>query len=321
MSLNLDQISSIDKLINISNSISEYKIIKIINTVRQYGKYVCHIRDDIDRVQYKIPMVYLGKKMDVYFEYDCTGQYLNIIIFNCDNTRQHLKITLSYNNDPEIKYLENDKSGFIPSINENGVKLSTGEYLMNFSHKIVALVGFNTIRLDDDSHLYINKGDSKIIVKLWLYKLIKDGRSWYSKFGYTQSNIYDIMMDINDVKNLKLQDIYDKLICYVEYLNSENNREKNSDDFIFQNCNDLIEFLKCKLHFDTLYNFTINSDIIDFATLTNKLYQSFFKKEIHISCEKSLKFDWYEKILKLFTSNVLMINNNISKYIVSFNTK
>lgn len=323
--LDLDVSKSILELgININTTCPSNTIHAIIAIVKQVGinRGVVH-RDIADVFQYELSIKYLDNVFPMIFEFDFSLQYINIVLYNDDQTKTYLKIFLSINDDPIIKYIENDKTGFVYGYSDSAVSLKPGEYLMHLSHGILSYIGFDRVRLDDDSYLITKYGNgTEMRTKLWLYLLIKNGKSWYSKFGYQRGNssIYDFDLILSDINSLNLEEI---TIHLTKIINAPNRR------FIDSNLIEISEKIIAiigKSH-KTLEEFTKNRPMEDFTILTNNLMQSIYSKKLFIennTREESsnsddsnnptytmVEFLWYDKLWKLFIANVIQINNDV----------
>lgn len=314
--LNLDVSNTVKELdpLFTTNSIHS-TIYRLIELIKKYGKYIGIVsRDTGDILQYILNIKYLGITLPLVFEFDFIQQYINICFYNGDQTKTYLKLFLSINDDPIIKYVENDKSGTVPSYSNNTILLKPGEYLVNFSHCFFNYLGFSRVRLDDDSVLimYDNEG-AEIRIKLWLYLLLTKGKSWYAKFGYEPCNSSDYSMKINDVRNINLVSVRDHLKNILLRTNFNDLDEMLTNAIkelftILENCN------------GTLEDYVKNNDIIKAGILLNKLYQSIYSKKFYImnedDSETMITFDWFNKFHDLFHINACQINNNISNWFV-----
>lgn len=318
--LDLDLSHSIkdyDDTINAKHMIGT--LYKIINLIVKFGKYIAIIYNPIvNTYQYSLNVKYLKRMIPIIFEFDNDCKYINIVYYNKDQTKTYLKIRLSMIDDPMITYIENDKNSVLPSYSDDKISLKPGEFLIHFCHKLISYLGFNRIRLDDDSHLKtISKTGIEIKTKLWLYSLISKGKSWYEKFGYIQSNCNntEYQMKIMDMQNIKLDDVVSVL---KNIINVQNKKYIE---------NDLLEISQtlCQLigpSKETLYEYTINHDLEDFTILTNYLTQDIFGRKINIFSTDSLEdnenkyttieFPWYNRYKELFIANVLQTNNDVN---------
>lgn len=313
--LDLDNSKSINDLgILITTRNIANTIYVLIELVKKFGTKIGIIyRNFIDITQYVLTIKYLNNMLSITFEFDSSYQYITLLCYNKDQTKTYLKILISINDEPTIKYVENDRSGFIPTFSNKYISLKSGEYLINFSHCLLSYIGFDRIRLDDDSHLItVNQDGLEIKTKLWLYYLIKYGKSWYSKFGYqpTNSTNYELQMILDDVRNIKLSEIS---ICLKKFLSITNLNIFNDVMInISQKMVNLIDISN-----QTLYEYTMSHHLEEFANLTNNMTQSCFSKNIEIIVDNQLfvlEFPWFEKCRKLLIANVMQINNDIKQY-------
>lgn len=316
--LNLDISKNIgDFGININTTYLPETVYKLIELIKNYGKFIKKHTADIDIYQYAIKYCYLKKFITLYFEFDMTYQYINISIYNPNTENFCLKIFLSITEQPIIKYIENDKTGFITGYNDEKIKLKTGEYLINFAHCFLSHIGYQRCRLDDDSYLIIeNENGVKVKVKLWLYYLLIHEKSYYAKSGYNPANStdYEYLIRIRDVQNINLPEIKQKLEAVI---NSEN--KHYLDKTLVETSQRITEIIK---DFNgTLLQYTRGHDIITFAKLVNNLFQSIFSKKVMIKNSKNqdekynqLDFPWYDKYMALFIANVCQVNNNIGNF-------
>lgn len=326
-------------------------IYTLIETIKIKGKHIGNIcYESWQMLQYVVPIKYLNSVINMVFEFDHSIQFMNIVYYNSDQNKTYLRIFLSIDDEPTIKYLENDKSGLIPCYTDKNLSLKSGEYLINFAHCLMSYIGFYRMRLDDDSYLVTkNKNGEEIRTKLWLYYLIKNKKSWYAKFGYEPGNctINEYNLLIDDVRSIKLDEISSRL---KQVLSAQN---KHFFDLI------IIETAKLLVNHigysaETLYEYTINHCLEDFTLLTNHLFQSFFSRNLNIEiidknnysldcnvksndknnnynnncCDSNknvnsikhnnkfpayttIDFPWFHIIKKLLVHNVIQINNNI----------
>ena len=350
--LDLDVLRSINHLgITINPNYMGDLIYKLIETVKQYGKNIGILYRDIGQVfQYLLRIKYLGNINQVIFEFDTIHQFINIVCYNNDQTKTYLKIFLSIIDEPTIKYIENDRSGFIPSYCDEKISLKPGEYLINISHCLLAFIGFNRVRLDDDSCLVTkNNNGEEIRTKLWLYYLLKNGKSWYSKFGYEPGNssIQEYNMLIADVRKLKLQEIS---ACLKQMLAANN--KCYLDTSLVEISGKIVALIGQTD--ETLYQYTNNHSLEKFTCLTNNLTQSMYSKNVSIEIQEvstsdpvqinpikcdsddesdddsddkcdsnhncatkkyiTLSFPWFYTIKNLLVANVMQINNNIHQH-------
>lgn len=310
MSLNLDKLKSVKEIESyFSTKTMSATICNLNLLVKKFGKHNGIIQRDTDVEQYSITITYLKFDLVVFFEFDFTGQFTDIIIYNNDQTKKYLRITLTINDDSTIKYIENDRTGTIPTINEKNIILKPGEYLINFAHCFLSFVGLNRVRLDDDSLLIIKKNDTEYRIKLWLYCLITKGKSWYSKFGYSPPNVNELEMTLNDIKNIDLGSVTEILGEIISYYLDTN--ESVTNKHLVNVSKEIVQIIGSFT--GTLENFTKSNSIELFSTLTNNLDQSVFAKKIFLDKKsKLIEFPWYQIINNLFMSNVCQINNNIT---------
>lgn len=307
--LDLDNISSSKELTNkyFNNSSIVTTIQNSIKIVKQFGDYCGIIISETDIQQYKLNIKYFEQIILTAFEFDDSNQFINIIVYN--NSKILLKISLKINDDPIISYIENDKSGFIKSIDKNSIKIKPGEYLINFAHCLLSFVGITRVRLDDDSHLIIQSNNTTYNVKLWLYLLLTKGHSWYIKFGYESINISDLHFAINDVKNINLNDIITQLELAI-------NLKKDLDFFFVETSRKIIDLINFS-NANTLEKFVSSQTIELFSELTNNLSQSIYANGI--TCGNIfIEFPWHQKIHYLFITNVMQVNNCIANHYFKF---
>jgi hypothetical protein len=335
--LDLDTFKSITHLgIHFDVKYMNDSIYKLIDIIKHYGKYIGILYYDIGQVsQYLLKTSYLKNTMDAVFEFDSTFQFINIVYYNTDQTKTYLKLFLSINDEPTIKYIENDRSGFVPCYTNDKITLKPGEYLVHMAHCLLSYIGFNRIRLDDDSYLITkNKNGDEIRTKLWLYYLLKNGKSWYSKFGYEPGNccILEYNLLIADVQLLKLQEIS---ACLQQILATDN--RQYLDNNLVETSEKIVSLIGKSEH--TLYGYTINHCLEEFTNLTNNLMQSIYSKNVsiktkqlggsinnHTICESdedsdcehhtytTISFPWYHKIKKLLIANITQVNNDINHH-------
>lgn len=324
--LDLDLSRSINDLgINIDTKHMSSTIYVLIDIIKYYGKNIGLIHKDIGTVtQYCLPVKYLGHTLPIIFEFDYSHQYINFIYYNNDQTKIYLKIFISINDDTTIKYIENDRSGMVPSYANENFSLKPGEYLVNFSHCFMSYINVNRIRLDDDSCL-ITKDPlgMEIKTKLWLHSLLIRGRSWYAKFGYEPANINacEHKMALTDIQNLKLNEISE---CLNKILSASN--KENLDKNLIDNSISLFNLIGTSN--ETLLEYTKNHTLKEFTELTNRLTQSVYSRTVLIQITSTLddddiyitiEFPWFEKYKKLLLVNVMQINNNIHKHFHKLN--
>lgn len=333
--LDLDKSKNISDLgIYINTTYLPDTIYKLIEIVKNYGKFSNQFNKDFSEIfQYVLNFRYLAKLITVYFEFDNTHQYINVFIYNATTEKYCLKIFLCISEGPSIKYIENDKSGYISSYSDDRVNFKPGGYLMNFAHRFLNHIGYQGNRLDDDSYLIIQgSNETEIKVKLWLYYLLTKEKSWYAKFGYVPANCSDheYVMKIRDVQNIKLNEVSQLLNLVV---NSTN--KYYIDKTIIETSERIIGIIGEST--ETLLEYTKSHNIFDFAKLVNNLFQSIYSKKILIKiaksnslkiksdsdsdsesmkdCEtRSINFSWYDKYMSLFVANVCQVNNDISKW-------
>jgi hypothetical protein len=301
---------------------------RLIEMIKHYGKYVGVSYRDVGHVlQYSLKTKYLKNILNAMFEFDMTQQYIIIVYYNDDQTKTYLKLFLSVNDEPTIKYIENDRSGFVPCYTDDKINLKPGEYLMHMAHCLLSYIGFTRIRLDDDSYLITkNTNGNEIRTKLWLYYLLKNGKSWYSKFGYAPGNcsILEYNLLITDVKILKLKEIS---ACLRQILSANN--KKYLDNSLVEISEKIILIIGQSDH--TLYDYTICHSLEEFTNLTNNLTQSIYSKNVTLEIKKemndsdlssedcdyeyyTLNFPWYHLIRKLLIANITQINNDIKNH-------
>lgn len=323
--LDLDKSLSIKELgIYVNPKFMGDLIYTLMVTIKKNGKYLgITYYESMQISQYVIQIKYLNNIMNVIFEFDHSVQFMNIVYYNDDQSKTYLKIFLSIDDEPTIKYLENDKSGFVMGYQDNNVLLKPGEYLVNFAHCLMSYIGFYRLRLDDDSYLITkNKNGEEIRTKLWMYYLIKNKKSWYAKFGYVPGNctINEYNLLIEDVSSIKLGEISLKL---KQILSARN--KHFIDPLIIETAELLVDVIGNSN--ETLYEYTINHSLENFTLLTNNLFQSFFSRNLNLvivdnnniqtnnnikSSYITIDFQWFNTIKKLLVINVMQINNNIA---------
>lgn len=268
-------------------------IYKLIELVRNHGNYLGMIEYyGIDAYQYSLKVKYLNKILPVVFEHDCTYQHIYILLYNEDRSKTHLKIYLSVVEDPMIKYIEKDTSGIYSGC--HGLK--SGEFLINFAHCFVNFIGFNRMRLDDDSRV----GQAK----LWLFHLITKGKSWYSKFGYYPAGVseYELQTRINGIQEIKLNEIMNTILLVIE---NEENPELCKIYSELKNCIENCE--------QTMEEYCKTHTIEEFATFTNLLFSRAFSKKYNV-CEREVSFEWFSKLGQLHLGNIQQVNNCIGNF-------
>ncbi|XWV24713.1 putative ORFan [Tupanvirus deep ocean] len=338
--LDLDVFRSIKHLgININTKYIGDLIYKLVEVVKLFGKYNgIAYRDTGEIVQYILPIKYLKNTFIITLEYDNSYQFINLVYYNDDQSKTYLKIFLSINDEPTIKYIENDRSGYVPDYSDSKVSLKPGELLINLSHCLLSYIGFYRVRLDDDSYLITHNTDGEVRTKLWLYYSIKNGKSWYAKFGYEPGNcsVHEYNLVLNDVRNIKLNEITE---CLQKLLNAPN--VEYIDQSLISISNYLIQHINNSG--ETLYEYTNNHNLQDFTILTNNLTQSMYSRNISIELKTNdndkkiskisdtdndaysddedfvksyyqLSFPWFHTIKKLLIANVIQINNNIGEH-------
>lgn len=298
----------------------------LIDLAKTFGKNLGVMYKDIGNIsQYQLSIKYLGHTLPIIIEFDNMQQYINFVYYNKDQSKSYLKLFLSINDEPTIKYIENDKSGAVPSYTDNNnnnniLNLKPGEYLINFSHCLMSYIGFNRMRLDDESCL-ITKDALGIDVrtKLWLYLLLTKKRSWYAKFGYIPANVSvcEYNMAIIDVQNIKLNEVSDCLKKISIALN-----KRNLDTNLVENSQFLIDLIGPSN--ETLIEYTLNHTLHEFTDLTNRLTQSIYGRTFMVQLPntdlspainyQSINFPWFDKYKKLLVANTMQINNNIGDY-------
>ena len=341
--LDLDTSNSIKDLgIEIDTKYLPGTIYKLIEIIKKFGENIGPAyRDTGDVLQYILSIKYLNNILPITFEFDYSSQYINVVFYSKDlatlkrgsdppgedQAKSYLKLFLSIIEEPMIKYIENDHTGVVPSYDNDCIKLKPGEYLMNFVHCFLSWIGFDRVRLDDDSHLITLSATGDVVrTKLWLYSLLTKNKSWYAKFGYEAGNPSELAMIINDVKSIKLNDIHDCLKKVSLALNKE-----YLDQTLIDTSNYLIDLIGNST--ETLGDYTKNHTLVEFTNLTNSLVQSIYSKKFSIlladlvaksqveRMERSnnepegipttISFPWFDKCKQLFVLNVCQINNNI----------
>lgn len=293
-------------------------IYKLIELIKTFGKNIGTIINyNGELLQYKLPIKYLKNIIPIIFEFDYSYQFINIIYYNDTQTKIYLKLFLSINDEPTIKYIENDHTGIVPSFISEKITLKPGEYLINFSHALFSYLGFIRVRLDDDSYLITKDSmGNELRTKLWLYFLLARGKSWYAKFGYEPGNVVinEYNMLISDIKSIKLNEISHSLkkILFID-------DKKNINNFVTNFAEKIIKMIGTSD--ETLYEYTINHTLEEFTNLTNNLTQSVFAKKIILMDDGkgnpeyiTIEFPWFDKYRKLLIGNIMQINNNVEKH-------
>ena len=271
-------------------------ISQLINIVKQFGAPIGKIfRDDREIEQISFNFQYLAKTLNIIFEFDMFKQHIGCVFYNNATTQEkkYLEIILSINDIPYLKYIENDKSDIIPTYQDDHIQLGGGEYLMHFAHSLLFFIGYNNCRLDDDSHL---KLDVRLRIKLWLYLLIKNGKSWYRKFGYLPAtvSVTEYNLIIEDMRKIKLMDIKES-IMKVRELNRLSELSELSKlsfgtlkDVLLLSVETLYGLLEGCSPTETIYDYIMNRDICASAVLLNEITQSVYSRsyEFIITREK-----------------------------------
>jgi hypothetical protein len=277
--LDLDTLKSINDHVHI-NTINKFQTIyKLIHLIKTYGFKKCVNMYDMN-------IKYLNKIMLISYEFDDTGRYI-IIKYDSNTNKKMSNLILNFTDydDPFISWIKKGK--YVPTYesDDTGIVLGPGEYLINFVHRFLHFIGYKRVRLDDDSYLKIKKPDgTKIKAKLWLYLLIKQGRNWYSKFGYTSSNIstgeYNLL--INDIRSINLTHV---------------SKELSPENHLFE----LIKELPLN---QTLYEYIQSHDIYTNMDLLNNLFQSVHKETY-----------WGKLYDRIFVANICQTNDNMDNYV------
>lgn len=291
-SMDLDTIKSIKELnVVIDTKHSIGTICTLIQLVQTHGTFMkIDSRDTGNIYQYSIQFKYLNNILPITFEFDSTNQYIEVIYYGINTV--YLKIHLSIIDYPMIKYVHNDKSN-IPGYSDGNITMKPGAYLMNFAHCLISFIGYDRVRLDDESHLIKSVDGIEIRTKLWLYLLVVKGRSWYAKFGYVPVvNYTEYTIALNDFRNVKLCDVVTTL--NLSLIN-------NTDSHFVENSTSIINLIGSSDQ--TMMEYTMSHTIDEFTTLTNRLTQSIYEK---------YKFPWYELYKRLLFANVMQINNCVS---------
>ena len=302
--LDLDVQLSINVYANNVDTKKSYQLIyQLYAIIKQWAKYDFHTSYIM---VYKMPIKYLNRVIICQIEIDKNCQFINILYDNEDRSKNYLKIVLSINDEPTIKYVCSDKADHIKPYINGQVDIKPGAYLINFAHALLSFIGYDRTRLDDDSSLILNIDNDQIIsAKLWLYCLLTKNCSFYHKFGYNASNVMPGELDllITDAKNISLSKIVGCL-CSKNVDNSIKNSNNNSINNSTNNASsDIIEMVG---DYDgTLYDYTMSHSIIEFAKLTNLLDQNIFDNDYYF---------WYGILRKLYVANVCQTNNNIKNH-------
>jgi len=307
--------SGVIKEFNINVKYLPEIVLKLISVIKHLGQYIgiYHDKDIGEIFQYKLSMKYLNITMPIICEFNDMQQHLTILLYNNDRSKIYLKLYLSACDEPILKYIENDRTGVVPSYEDDRITLTCGAYLVHFVHCLVSFIGFSRMRLDDDSHLVI-KGTNGLDIrtKLWLYLLMTKGRSWYTKFGYEPSNVAldTYTMCVTDMRNIKLDNVSKTL---TKIKNAKNTHLL--DPPLVSTVILLVDLIGNST--ETLYEYTQTHSMEQFAHLTNNLTQSVFSKKYQIMDETSMidywiTFPWYEIYTQLLVANVLQVNNNIN---------
>jgi len=273
---------------SINTQYSNDTIYKLIELVKFFGQKIGTIYLDFHELtQYALTIKYLKCELPLVFEFDCLHQFINVVYYNNDQTKTYLKFFLSINDDPTIKYVENDHSGIIPSYQDKNIKLKPGEYLINLCHCLATFIGFYRIRLDDDSYLITkDTTGNEMRTKLWLYYLITKGKSWYAKFGYEpgNSNVHEYLNNISDARNIRLDSV---CLCLKKILFAPN--KDYLDDVLVTSAEKIVDLIG--LSNETLHEYTTNHTLEEFTDLTNNLTQSIFARSVSIRIINTKQID------------------------------
>ena len=311
--LDLDTINSITTIDpTINTALIDQAIYKIIRLLRMNSVFIGTEHRDIGPIEKQVLDVkYLNHTLPITFEYDNSFQFITIVYNSQDLTKNYLKVFICINDNPTIKYIENDRSGAVPSYADDKIFLKPGEYLVNLTHRLLSFMGFKRCRLDDDSHL--NGLDSKgttMHTKLWLYYLIIKRKSWYAKFGYQPANITttEYQLLITDVRSIDLQEV---VSCLTKLLTAPN--KEYLDTFLVETSQSVVNLVSA--YKGNLYEYTVSHTLEEFTKLTNNLTQSIYRTNILIETNGqylTLEFPWFRKFINLFVANVLQVNNDIA---------
>jgi len=275
---------------------------QLIQIIQHFGIHIGGIyRDDIEVTQYLFNVQYLKQTLDIIFEFDSFKQYVGIIFYNNIKTQEkkYLEIVIALNDIPYLKYIENDKSPIIPIYSDSNIKLGGGEYLMNLTHKLLHFIGFTNCRLDDDSHLKLGY---QFRAKLWLYLLIKNGKSWYHKFGYLPSTVsvaeYNLL--IEDMRKLKLSTIQEHI---------KRVRECPKLEFYYPNlvasANNLYNLLISYPSIETVYDFIMSQDINISSQFLNELTQSVYGRSYDLAIVSEEEEERDDEVVECSISTIL----------------
>lgn len=301
-------------------TLSVNNIYSLVDMIKIYGEPLGILCRDTGNVfQYCLKIKYLGHVLPMVFEYDYGFQFINILYYNKDHTKYYLKISINISDGVMIKYLENDRSGNIPSYRDDKISLKPGEYLIHFSHCFLSFIGFNRVSLEDESYL-ISKDTTgnEISTKLWLWYLITKGKSWYAKFGYESGNssLSEYQLALSDMKSIKLNDV---VKCLKKIINAPN--KHLLDPCLVENSEKIIKLIGNST--ETLGQYATSHNLEEFTNLTNYLSQSIYGRKVYLREHSEdeedkpkyldVVFPWYEKYRKLLVANMIQVNNNIQK--------
>ncbi len=316
--LDLDANESISTLVDLDVRNLTNTLYHLGNLIKMHGTYesttYVHPYDASIKQFYRLSLRYLGFCLGTVFELSISQQLINritLLLYNVDRTKIYLNLCISMADDPMLIYIENDQTGYIPTYTDANVKLSGGAYLMNMCHCFLTYIGFDRMRLDDDSYLVVknNVGDS-IKTKLWLYLILTKGRNWYAKFGYISINP-DQPILIADVKNIRLDHIVDQLLQVMTLHQSG----RLLDTSLITSTKDILSIIgEENISGLTLETYAQTRPFIRTALLLNNLGQSVFTKPLQ-SGTHNICFTWAEPYHKLAIANIVQTNNNISNYV------
>ena len=270
--LDIDKLKSINDYISINTTNKFQTIYLLIRLIQSYGT-------QINKTTYKLCVRYLDRVIPLIYVFDDTCQFIDIKYETQLSTeiKCNLHIYLSYNDDPIIRWIESNSS--VPTY----LDIGRGEYLMNFAHCFLNFIGFSRVRLDDDSYLPLQQTNTKL--KLWLYLLLTNGRSWYAKFGYVPSNTsaLEYQLLISDLKSIRLDKIISRL------------RQREIKSELDTIIGDSVQ---------TLEEYTKSHSLEECAVMFNTMFQSTFKT-----------FFWYDIYYKLFLANICQTCDTINNFV------
>ena len=324
--LNIHKHLDLDKSKNISEFVpgidtkhAPDTIHKLIEMIKKYGTFIRSDNEWIGAVhQYHFEVKYLNKIVPLTMIFDDTYQYIQmkyVRIIDPDILKCYLYLFLSINDEPTIKWIENDHSIYTLTYSDSKITLGGGEYLINFVHCLLSYIGYDRCRLDDDSYLVTKDSDgTETRCKLWLYLLLTKGKSWYHKFGYRPSSCTPIEYDIalSDLQKMSFEVISSHLTRVQRATNKD-----LLDERLIEAVNHLALLVENKEGLVSVYLAeTKESDII--ISLLNALFDSFFSKTYYLTEvneweQTQISFPWYKPYCQMLLANMLQSNNNIKE--------